>query len=248
MKLATFLRWRRACSWVAAGPAIAGRFEGLLNGWGLVFAGKVFRFAHSRLRAVRCFPVSTALIASRDDAQDHARKAMHDELVSGEVPGNRLRPSWRSTGLHARPGVYWSLKHQGKNPAADAGGDGSVRWPNCGGAGFRGLARPNAPLADDVQEKHAVWAQPPGASTLAVGHGADFFEVTRGWGWGFLYHFAIMFEALFILTSLNAGTRVERYCCRPARQRLETRWGERSLGAERGGEHSEWSGVGIFFS
>jgi carbon starvation protein len=65
--------------------------------------------------------------------------------------------------------------------------------------------------ADDVHEKTIV-ARAGGAATLAVGMAHIFSQVMGGKAmmatW---YHFAIMFEALFILTTVDAGTRVGRF-------------------------------------
>jgi carbon starvation protein len=50
-----------------------------------------------------------------------------------------------------------------------------------------------------------------GAATLAVGMAMIFSNLTHGRWLDIWYHFAMMFEALFILTTLDAGTRVGRY-------------------------------------
>ena len=50
-----------------------------------------------------------------------------------------------------------------------------------------------------------------GAATLAVGMAHIFSKAVNGRWLDLWYHFAVMFEALFILTTLDAGTRVGRY-------------------------------------
>jgi carbon starvation protein len=65
-------------------------------------------------------------------------------------------------------------------------------------------------LAAQVKEK-TLFSRTGGAATLAAGMAGIFSNVTRGRWLDLWYHFAIMFEALFILTTIDAGTRVGRY-------------------------------------
>jgi len=65
-------------------------------------------------------------------------------------------------------------------------------------------------IAADVGEK-TMFGRTGGAPTFALGM-ARMFAKAFGEGWMALwYHFAIMFEALFILTTIDAGTRVGRF-------------------------------------
>jgi len=65
--------------------------------------------------------------------------------------------------------------------------------------------------ARDVGEKTIV-SRTGGAPTLAFGMSEVLHQVFGGSGFkAFWYHFAIMFEALFILTTVDAGTRVARF-------------------------------------
>jgi carbon starvation protein len=65
-------------------------------------------------------------------------------------------------------------------------------------------------LAAEVNEK-TLFSRTGGAATLAAGMAGIFAKVTGGRWVDLWYHFAIMFEALFILTTIDAGTRVGRY-------------------------------------
>lgn len=74
-----------------------------------------------------------------------------------------------------------------------------------------GMAVVNLPeLASQVQEN--IQGRPGGAVSLAVGMAYIFSSVPFMKGlMGYWYHFAIMFEAVFILTAVDTGTRVGRF-------------------------------------
>jgi carbon starvation protein len=107
------------------------------------------------------------------------------------------------------PGVYLAMNiPRGENPALVAGE--TVAKVNAYGPPFRVTEEAMATLAADVGEQ-SLYGRTGGAATLAVGMAQIFSRVTGGRWLDLWYHFAIMFEALFILTTLDAGTRVGRY-------------------------------------
>jgi carbon starvation protein len=66
-------------------------------------------------------------------------------------------------------------------------------------------------MADDLGEKTIV-SRTGGAPTLAMGMANIFYQLIGGKeAMAFWYHFAILFEALFILTTVDAGTRILRF-------------------------------------
>jgi carbon starvation protein len=99
------------------------------------------------------------------------------------------------------PGVYLSMNIKGV-PAETAA--------KVTALGFPITVQQMDQLAGTIGEK-TLFGRTGGAATLAVGM-AGIFHKAVGERWLDLwYHFAIMFEALFILTTLDAGTRVGRY-------------------------------------
>ena len=107
-------------------------------------------------------------------------------------------------------GIYFAMNAS----AAATGGtiEGAVAFVN--GLGLQGVNLTPEMLsqtASDVGEESIV-SRTGGAPTLAVGLAHIMQQVIGGSGlMAFWYHFAIMFEALFILTAVDAGTRVARF-------------------------------------
>jgi carbon starvation protein len=105
------------------------------------------------------------------------------------------------------PGLYYAMNA----PAGVLGTTVESASQAVAGLGFTISPADLAAAAKAVEESTLV-ARTGGAPTLAVGMSQIFSEVVGGEGMkAFWYHFAIMFEALFILTTVDAGTRVGRF-------------------------------------
>jgi carbon starvation protein len=107
------------------------------------------------------------------------------------------------------PGIYFAMNA----PATVLGDTVQSASQAVNGFGFSVSPQTLQQTANAVGEESIV-GRTGGAPTLAVGMSAIFTQVTAFLGAGaqaFWYHFAIMFEALFILTTVDAGTRVGRF-------------------------------------
>ena len=104
------------------------------------------------------------------------------------------------------PGLYYAMNA----PAGVLGGTVQSASKAVNGLGFQITPQALTSAANDVHEKTLV-ARTGGAPTLAIGMSQIFSGATGNSLKAFWYHFAIMFEALFILTTVDAGTRVGRF-------------------------------------
>jgi carbon starvation protein len=104
------------------------------------------------------------------------------------------------------PGLYYAMNA----PAGVVGDTVQSASQAVNNLGFTISPEALAQAARDVEEESLV-ARTGGAPTLAVGMSEIFAGATGAGLKAFWYHFAIMFEALFILTTVDAGTRVGRF-------------------------------------
>ena len=105
------------------------------------------------------------------------------------------------------PGVYFAMN----SPAAVIGTDPAAVANVVSSWGFVITPEELIQTAKDVGE-NTIISRAGGAPTLAVGMAHILHQVIAGEGMmAFWYHFAILFEALFILTAVDAGTRSGRF-------------------------------------
>jgi carbon starvation protein len=184
-------------------PAIS-RFA---DGNGPVFAGKIFPFCFI---TIACGAISGfhSLISSGTTPKMIARET--HALPVGY--GSMLLESFVAimamiASCALQPGIYFAVN----SPAGLVGKTAQAAVTTISNWGFPVTADQMQALAKSVGEV-TLFSRTGGAPSLALGMAHIF---SRGGGGdavlGFWYHFAIMFEALFILTIIDAGTRVGRF-------------------------------------
>jgi len=104
------------------------------------------------------------------------------------------------------PGVFFAIN----SPVGIVGSDPSMVIQTINSWGFPVTQDQMEQLAKDVGET-TLFARTGGAPSLAVGMASIFANAFGKNLLAMWYHFAIMFEAIFILTTLDAGTRVGRF-------------------------------------
>jgi carbon starvation protein len=177
-----------------------------IDGTGPVFAGKLFPFAFI---TIACGAISGfhALIASGTTPKMLVRES--DARLIGY--GGMLMESFVAimalcAAALLDPGIYFAINA----PLPSLGGSVQSAVEAIRGWGFTVSADQITGLAAQVGEK-TLLGRTGGAPSLAVGM-AHILSGAFGSGLMALwYHFAIMFEALFILTTIDTGTRVGRF-------------------------------------
>jgi len=177
-----------------------------IDGTGPVFAGKLFPFCFI---TIACGAISGfhALISSGTTP-----KLLQNEVDARFIGyGGMLMESMVAilaliAACVLTPGTYFAINA----PAALLGTTVESASAAVQAWGFTVTPAELSNLATQIGET-SVLSRTGGAPSLAIGMALIFSNVFGGGAMALWYHFAIMFEALFILTTLDAGTRVGRF-------------------------------------
>ncbi|QKE74475.1 carbon starvation protein A [Arthrobacter citreus] len=178
-----------------------------IDGSGPVFAGNLFPFLFI---TIACGSVSGfhALVASGTtpkmmERETHARVIGYGAMLTESF----VAVMAMIAACLLTPGAYFAIN----SPPAIIGTDVNQVAQVVSSWGFTITPHELSTLAKDVGEQ-TILSRTGGAPTLAIGMAALFSKVIGGKVlMAFWYHFAILFEALFILTTIDAGTRIGRY-------------------------------------
>lgn len=183
-----------------------------VDGTGPVFAGKIFPFAFI---TIACGAISGfhALISSGTTPKMIARETETRMVGYGAMMAESAVAIMAIIAACVmQPGVYFAIN----SPAGIVGEAPATGAATISSWGFPVTAADMQALAHAVGEQ-TLYDRTGGAPAFAVGMAHIFSHSLGGetlmalW-----YHFAIMFEALFILTILDAGTRVARFMVQDA--------------------------------
>src|SRR2546430_7203781 len=173
-----------------------------IDGTGPIFAGPVFPFV---CITIACGAVSGfhSLIASGTTCKMIARESRIRDIGYGAMVTEMMVALMAMIAACVlQPGEYFAINTKGAPTEVVA---------KVSAAGFTGNEAEMQELATHVCAA-PMFNRAGGAPTFAVGMAHMFSRVTANpTALALWYHFAIMFEALFILTTLDAGTRVGRF-------------------------------------
>src|SRR6201997_3802890 len=173
-----------------------------IDGSGLVFAGPVFPFV---CITIACGAVSGfhSLISSGTTPKMLARESRVRDIGYGAMITEMMVALMALIAACVlQPGQYFAINMKGTPTEV---------VQKVSAAGFPVTEDEMLILAKDLGEQ-TMYNRAGGAPTFAVGMAHMFARVTASpTALALWYHFAIMFEALFILTTIDAGTRVGRF-------------------------------------
>jgi carbon starvation protein len=173
-----------------------------IDGTGLVFAGPVFPFV---CITIACGAVSGfhSLIASGTTPKMLGRESRIRDIGYGAMVTEMMVALMAMIAACVlQPGEYFAINTKGTPAEVVA---------KASAAGFPVTEQGMSELAQNLGES-TMFNRAGGAPTFAVGMAHMFARVSSSpTALALWYHFAIMFEALFILTTIDAGTRVGRF-------------------------------------